>query len=279
MSATDNDSGLVLTGVYAGYGGGDVLKGISFSVPFGALTCVVGPNGAGKSTMLAVISGVLRPRAGEVFFADRRLTGRAPHEALQLGVCHIPQRHSLFPDMTVRENLELGGVTLRNRHLVRERREVLEERFSLLRQRAHDQAGRLSGGQQRLVEIARSLMLHPRLLILDEPSLGLEPRLASDVYHTIRDLHAAGTTILLVEQNVRIGLGLATHGVVLEGGRVRLEGSGPSILANPEISALFLGGHAGRSTVSVFAPRPAGAVSPLRLRRDGPGIAAPKSGT
>jgi branched-chain amino acid transport system ATP-binding protein len=242
--AANVEPGLVLNAVHAGYGGGDVLKGISFSVPRGALTCMVGPNGAGKSTALAVISGVLRPRSGEVSFAGQRLTGRATHEALRLGVCHVPQRRSLFPLMTVRENVELGGITLRDRRSVRTRREALEERFPLLRERAQERANALSGGQQRLVEIARSLMLQPTLMILDEPTIGLEPRLAREVYRTIRDLHLSGMTILLVEQNVRIGLGIATHGVVLEGGRIRLEGTGDSILANPEISRLFLGGHA-----------------------------------
>jgi branched-chain amino acid transport system ATP-binding protein len=146
--------------------------------------------------------------------------------------------------MTVRENLDLGGITLRDRRSVRTRREALEERFPLLSERAHERANALSGGQQRLVEIARSLMLQPKLMILDEPTIGLEPRLAREVYRTIRDLHRSGMTILLVEQNVRIGLGIATHGVVLEGGRIRLEGTGDAILANPEISRLFLGGHA-----------------------------------
>jgi branched-chain amino acid transport system ATP-binding protein len=249
VSAEDAGPGLVLQDVFAGYGGGDVLKGISLAVPHSALTCMVGPNGAGKSTLLAVISGVLRPRSGTVSFAGQRLTGRATHEVLRLGISHVPQRRSLFPLMTVRENVELGGVTLRDRRLVRMRREALEERFPMLSQRAHERANGLSGGQQRLVEIARSLMLQPKLMILDEPTIGLEPRLAREVYHTIRDLHNAGMTILLVEQNVRIGLGMATHGVVLESGRIRLEGSGSSILANPEISGLFLGGHAGRSNV------------------------------
>jgi ABC-type branched-subunit amino acid transport system ATPase component len=249
VSGEDASPGLVLQDVFAGYGGGDVLKGISFAVPHGALTCMVGPNGAGKSTVLAVISGVLRPRSGTVSFAGQRLTGRATHEVLQLGISHVPQRRSLFPLMTLRENVELGGVTLRDRRLVRMRREALEERFPMLSQRAHERANGLSGGQQRLVEIARSLMLQPKLMILDEPTIGLEPRLAREVYHTIRDLHMSGMTILLVEQNVRIGLGMATYGVVLESGRIRLEGSGSSILANPEISGLFLGGHSGRSNV------------------------------
>jgi branched-chain amino acid transport system ATP-binding protein len=241
----------VLDGVHAGYGGGDVLKGISFAVPHGALTCIVGPNGAGKSTVLAVISGVLRPRAGDIYFEGHRLTGRSTRETLQLGLSHVPQRRSLFPHMTVRENIELGGITLSDRRLVQTRRAMLEERFPMLRQRAHERANALSGGQQRLVEIARSLMLEPKLMILDEPTIGLEPRLAREVYDAIRSLHAAGVTILLVEQNVRIGLGIATHGIVLENGMIRLEGTGQSILANPEIGALFLGGRAARSSVPI----------------------------
>jgi branched-chain amino acid transport system ATP-binding protein len=148
--------------------------------------------------------------------------------------------------MTVRENLDLGGLILRDRALVARRRLDLEERFPLLRERTNDPAGSLSGGQQRLVEIARALMLEPKLMILDEPSAGLEPRLARFVYEILDQMRDSGRTILLVEQNVRAGLGIATHAVVLEGGRVRIEGTGRELLDNPTIAALFLGGHLAR---------------------------------
>ncbi len=234
---------LILTDVYAGYGGGDVLKGLSLTVQAGSLTCVVGPNGAGKSTLLAVVSGLIRPRQGRMMFGGRQVAGASARHIINLGVCQVPQARSLFPHMTVRENMELGGIALHDRSLARRRRIDLEQRFPLLRERAREAAGNLSGGQQRLVEIARSLMLAPKLLVLDEPSAGLEPRIASEVYATIEALHAAGTTILLVEQNVRAGLGLATHGIVLEGGRVRETGSGASLLQDGTLAALYLGGR------------------------------------
>lgn len=234
---------LILTDVYAGYGGGDVLKGLSLTVQAGSLTCVVGPNGAGKSTLLAVVSGLIRPRLGRIMFGSRQMTGASARQIINLGVCQVPQARSLFPHMTVRENMELGGITLHDRSLARRRRADLEQRFPLLRERAREAAGNLSGGQQRLVEIARSLMLAPKLLVLDEPSAGLEPRIASEVYATVEALHEGGTTILLVEQNVRAGLSLATHGIVLEGGRVRQTGSGASLLQDGTLASLYLGGR------------------------------------
>jgi ABC-type branched-subunit amino acid transport system ATPase component len=237
MSSCD----LLLGDVFAGYGGGDVLKGVTLAVPQGSVTCIVGPNGAGKSTLLAVVSGLLTPRAGTVTLGGTSLVGRSPREILGLGICQVPQARSLFPSMTVRENLELGGLSLRDRALVKRRREELEGLFPLLGARAHEHAGSLSGGQQRLVEIARALMLDPKVIVLDEPSAGFEPRLARTIYGTIEQMTDAGRTVLLVEQNVRAGLRIATHAVVLESGRVRLEGKGTELLDNPAIGALFLG--------------------------------------
>jgi branched-chain amino acid transport system ATP-binding protein len=239
-------TGLQLDGVCAGYGGADVLRGVGLTVRPESLTCIVGPNGAGKSTLLAVVSGLLRPRVGTVTFDGVSLARLSPREILELGICQIPQARSIFPRMTVRENLDLGGLILRDRALVARRRLDLEERFPLLRERTNDPAGSLSGGQQRLVEIARALMLEPKLMILDEPSAGLEPRLARFVYEILDQMRESGRTILLVEQNVRAGLGIATHAVVLEGGRVRIEGTGRELLDNPTIAALFLGGHLAR---------------------------------
>ena len=240
-------AGLQLDAVCAGYGGADILKDVAFTVRPESLTCIVGPNGAGKSTLLAVVSGLLRPRVGTVTFNGVSLARRSPREILELGICQIPQARSIFPRMTVRENLELGGLILRDRALVARRRLELEERFPLLRERTDEAAGSLSGGQQRLVEIARALMLDPNLMILDEPSAGLEPRLARFVYETLEQMRESGRTILLVEQNVRAGLGIATHAVVLEGGRVRIEGTGRELLEDPTIAALVLGGHLARS--------------------------------
>jgi ABC-type branched-subunit amino acid transport system ATPase component len=233
---------LEVAGVFAGYGGDDVLRGVSVQVMQGGITCVVGPNGAGKSTLLATISGLLRPRLGEITLHGERLTGRTPRQILRNGVVQVPQNHSLFREMTVRENIRLGGYILRERGLADRRFAGVLEMFPQVNDWLDQKAGALSGGQQRLVEFARSLMLDPRLVILDEPSMGLAPRVLKSVFDAIRMMHAQGKTILLVEQNARAGLRLSTHGVVLENGRVRLSGTGQEVLEHPEIGALYLGG-------------------------------------
>jgi branched-chain amino acid transport system ATP-binding protein len=233
---------LDVRGIVVGYGGGDVLRGVSLQVMPGGITCVVGPNGAGKSTLLATISGLLRPRLGEVTLDGERLTGKTPREVLHAGVVQVPQNHSLFREMTVRENISLGGYILRERGLVERRFAGVLEMFPQVTDWLDKKAGSLSGGQQRLVEFARSLMLDPKLVILDEPSMGLAPKVLKSVFDAVRMMHAQGKTILLVEQNARAGLRLSTHGVVLENGLVRLAGTGKEVLEHPEIGALYLGG-------------------------------------
>ncbi|MGH9098999.1 MAG: ABC transporter ATP-binding protein, partial [Acidimicrobiales bacterium] len=192
--------------VCAGYGGGDVLHGVSFDVPIGGLTCVVGPNGAGKSTLLGTVSGIVRTRLGEVVFDGKSLRGLSSRQRLERGIVQVPQNHSLFREMTVRENVELGGFILRSRALVQERYAQVAEMLPVVATRAKDKAGSLSGGQQRLVEFARCLMLDPVLVVLDEPSMGLDPRTRRTVFETVRSMHRSGRTILLVEQNARAGL-------------------------------------------------------------------------
>ncbi|MBV9380625.1 MAG: ABC transporter ATP-binding protein [Streptosporangiaceae bacterium] len=233
---------LVVSGVVAGYGGGDVLRGVSFEVPQGAITCVVGPNGAGKSTLMATISGLLRPRLGSVTLHGEPLTGRSPRQILNMGVVQVPQNHSLFKDMTVRENIDLGGYILSDRALAARRMKAVFEMFPQVAGWAGMKAGSLSGGQQRLVEFARALMLEPKLILLDEPSMGLAPKILKSVFAAVRQMNANGTTILLVEQNARAGLRLSTRGVVMENGTVRLSGTGREVLEHPEIGALYLGG-------------------------------------
>jgi len=232
---------LEFDGVVAGYGGGDVLKGVAFSVEEGGITCVVGPNGAGKSTLLATVSGVLRARLGRIAFRGRDLVGLRPKQILALGIVQVPQNHSLFPEMTVRENVEIGGFTLRDKALVARRLTEIEELFPIVQERAKEKAGSLSGGQRRLIEFARSLMLDPSLIVLDEPSMGLDPKTRRVVFETVRLLNQQGRTILLVEQNARAGLKLSTQGVVLENGTVRLVGTGREVLEHPDIGALYLG--------------------------------------
>ncbi len=233
---------LKLHNLVAGYDGSDVLKGVDLEVEPGSVTCIVGPNGAGKSTVLRVISGLLKPRQGEVAFNGQAIGGLKPRQILSLGIVQVPQNHSLFPDISVRENVRLGAFMLKDSALVQRRLNEVEELFPVVKERAKDKAGSLSGGQQRLVEFARCLMLDPVLILLDEPSMGLDPRTLKQVFDTIKLMHDTGRTILLVEQNVRTGLGISTHGIVMESGQVRLEGTHTEILNNPQISHLYLGG-------------------------------------
>jgi ABC-type branched-subunit amino acid transport system ATPase component len=235
---------LELSGVRAGYGGGDILQGVDLAVEQGSLSCIVGPNGAGKSTVLRVISGLLRPSAGSVRFRGESLVGLSPRAILRRGIVQVPQERSLFPTMSVWENVRLGAYSLRDRGLIEKRMQLVCETFPLVAERRREPAASLSGGQQKIVELARALMLDPALLILDEPSMGLDPKTRSLVFKTIRTMNESGRTLLLVEQNARSGLGIATRGVVMESGRVRLEGPGPEVLNNPEIGRLYLGATA-----------------------------------
>ncbi|HUX50639.1 MAG TPA: ABC transporter ATP-binding protein [Spirochaetia bacterium] len=238
---------LELNEVVAGYDGGDVLKGVNLEVEKGSITCIVGPNGAGKSTVLRVISGLLKPRKGYVSFNDTAIGGLSPRQILSRGVAQVPQNHSLFPDINVRENVKMGGYMLTDSALVEERLRNVEELFPIVRERAKDKAGSLSGGQQRLVEFARSLMLDPELILLDEPSMGLDPKTLKQVFDTVKLMQQAGRTILLVEQNVRAGLAIASRGIVMESGKVRLAGTHEEILDNPQIANLYLGGSLSRA--------------------------------
>lgn len=238
-----------------------MLKGVGLTVTEGSITCVVGPNGAGKSTLLKVVSGLINPRAGRVLFRDRDLTHAPPRKIVLSGIVQVIQSRGIFPEMTVRENVEIGAFVVKDRALVRRRLAEVAEQFPIVRDRASERAGALSGGQQRTVEFARALMLDPALVVLDEPSAGLDPRAARDMYENVRHLHASGRTVLLVEQNVRAGLELATHGIVMESGRIRLTGTGAQVLAHPEMRALYLGG----TTETAAAPL-SGAVTSLDER-------------
>lgn len=245
---------LQLSGVVAGYGGGAVLQGVDLTCAPGSITCVVGPNGAGKSTVLRVVSGLLRPTEGSVTLGDIRLSGRTPAEILRHGITQVPQSQALFPSMTVRENVLMGGFLIRrDKKLLASRLAAVEERVPLVADRCADKAGNLSGGQRRMVEIARAMMLDPSVVLLDEPSLGLDPRSLAAVAELVNRLHDDGISVLLVEQNVRLGLGLATHGVVMEGGKVRLTGTAKEVLNHPEIASLYLGGTSATTATATAA--------------------------
>ncbi|MFQ5813130.1 MAG: ABC transporter ATP-binding protein [Anaerolineae bacterium] len=232
-----------LQDVVAGYGSGeDILKSVSLEVEQGELVCLIGPNGAGKSTVLRAITGLIRPRAGRVLFQGKDITGLRPDQVLGHGICMVPQGHSVFPEMSVWENLLMGAYTLNDRRVIQERLERVHEIFPLLQERRNERAGQLSGGQQKMVEMGRALMLEPSLMLLDEPSLGLEPRLSRAVFEKIKEVNDSGTSMLIVEQNARRGLEIADRGYVLELGQVRLEGEGQGMLEDPEIKRLYLGG-------------------------------------
>ncbi len=256
---------LELEGVVAGYGGARVLQGVDLKVRAGSITCIVGPNGAGKSTLLKTVSGVCRVLQGRVVLRGRTAAGGAPApgragrggapgdvselhrltpaQILARGVAQVPQQNALFPSLSVKENVLMGAYILRRQPaLVRRRYREVEDIIPLVRDRASDKAGNLSGGQRRAVEFARSLMLDPLLVLLDEPSLGLDQGSLKQVWRLIADMRDRGCSVLLVEQNVRLGLGAADDGVVMESGRVRLCGSAGDVLANPEIADLYLGG-------------------------------------
>ena len=232
---------ILLKGVVAGYGFGDVLRGLDLEVEAGKITCLIGPNGAGKSTVLRAVSGLLRPRQGSILLGDREIAGLSPRRLLELGVMHVPQERSLFPLMTVWENLLMGGYIRRKGSVVRARAEELAERFPLIAERRHERAGSLSGGEQKTVEIARALMLEPKVLLVDEPSIGLAPKARAEVFATLASLSNDGWTILLVEQNARAGLAIAHQGAVMDAGVVRLAAPSAELLRDPRVAELYLG--------------------------------------
>jgi branched-chain amino acid transport system ATP-binding protein len=233
---------LRLEGVVAGYGRGDILRGIDLELEQGTITCLVGPNGAGKSTVLKTLSGLLRPREGTIVLAGEEITRCSPADLLARGIVHVAQERSLFPLMTVWDNLLMGGHILRDGPLVRSRAAAIAERFELVRDRRDERAGALSGGQQKLVEIARALMLEPRLILMDEPTMGLDPKARHLMFEMVAQLNDEGRTVLLVEQNARAGLAIAHHGAVLDNGCVALTGPGKSLLDDPRVAELYLGG-------------------------------------
>jgi ABC-type branched-subunit amino acid transport system ATPase component len=232
-----------IEGVFGGYGGLDILSDFRIDVPTGSINCIVGPNGAGKSTVLKTVSGVLRPRLGSILIDGVELVGMSPTDILRRGIVQVPQRHGLFAGLSVRNNVLMGAYVARKqgrRHL-EARYEELAGMFPVIAQRAGEKAGSLSGGQRRMVEFARAMMLEPTVVLLDEPTLGLDPISRAIIHQSTRTMNEAGVTILMVEQNVRFGLSLADDVTVMSAGSVVLDGSAADIEKHPDLMGLFFG--------------------------------------
>jgi branched-chain amino acid transport system ATP-binding protein len=232
---------LTLKSVQACYGRLPVLKGISLHVRPGEVVTLIGGNGAGKSTTLSTICGLLPARQGAIEFAGRDLTRLAAERIVTLGLALVPEGRRVFRTLSVTANLELGAFHRRDKGEVRRDLEEIRERFPILKERAHQAAGTLSGGEQQILVIGRALMARPRLLMLDEPSMGLAPRMVTQVYDILAELKAAGTTLLLVEQNARAALKVADRGYVLETGRIILDGTAADLREDPEVQRAYLG--------------------------------------
>ena len=238
--------------VFAGYAsGGDILQGVSLTIEKGDYVCIIGPNGAGKSTLMRLIGGQLAPRVGRVKFEGRDIGGRRADLIFRDGIVTVPQGRNTFPDMTVWENMLMGGYSIGSRQVLRERIDHVVKLLPVVAEKRHVRAGLLSGGQQKQVEIARAMLVEPKLLILDEPTMGLEPRIARAVLDRVARLCAEGTTILLVEQNARLGLAAAKRGMVLELGRIKLYGKGAELLNDPEVGRLYLGAESGERKMGI----------------------------
>jgi branched-chain amino acid transport system ATP-binding protein len=231
---------LALEGLHAGYGAIRAVRGISLDVEDGETVCLIGSNGAGKSTTLRAISGLVRAIAGSVRFRDRDVTNMAPHRIAEAGIAHVPEGRGIFARLTVTENLAMGAYLRRGPEVAGDLERTFEM-FPRLRERAHQTAGTLSGGEQQMLAIGRALMARPRLLLLDEPSMGLSPILTQAIFERIREINREGTTILLVEQNATSALAISNRGYVIESGEIVLSGTGAALAANDRVRRAYLG--------------------------------------
>ena len=232
---------LKVDGIHVYYGSIHAVKGVSFEVGEGEIVTLIGANGAGKSTVLNTVSGLLHPRTGSVCFMDQDLRGVPPHKVVERGLAQVPEGRRIFLQMTVEENLEMGAYTQPKSSVAPGVADVYK-RFPRLEERRSQVAGTLSGGEQQMLAMGRALMSQPKLLMLDEPSMGLAPLLVEQIFEIIRELHAAGTTILLVEQNAQAALSVADRAYVLETGRVSLSGTGAELMASDQVRRAYLGG-------------------------------------
>jgi branched-chain amino acid transport system ATP-binding protein len=232
---------LEVEGLAVAYGRVQAIRGVSFTVPEGAIVSLIGANGAGKTTTLAAISGLAPARAGRIRFHGEEITRLAPHQIVRRGIVQVPEGRQVIAYLTVEENLELGAYQRRDHAAIRADIAGMFERFPVLRERRRVPAGSLSGGEQQMLAIARALMAKPRLLLLDEPSMGLAPLLVNEIFRILAEVHAGGMTILLVEQNARKALAVSDHAYVLETGRVILDGPGPALAHDERVLTAYLG--------------------------------------
>jgi branched-chain amino acid transport system ATP-binding protein len=233
---------LTLDDVVAGYGKMTILQGTSFAVPRGTITTVIGPNGAGKSTVFKTVFGMLAARSGRIVFEGGEITNLQPRDLLARGISYVPQGRNIFPELSVRHNLELGAVMAPKDSDLAGRMDAAMDRFPMLRRKADSQASTLSGGEQKVLEIARALLLEPKLMMIDEPSIGLSPLMVNELFATLTEMRGRGITVLMIEQNAKRALEISDQGIVLELGRTRITDTAPAILADPRIGQLFLGG-------------------------------------
>jgi branched-chain amino acid transport system ATP-binding protein len=232
---------LEIKNIDVSYGDVQVIWGLSFGVKQGEVVALIGANGAGKSTNLKTISGILRPSKGEILFENQPIHQIEPFHLIEMGIAHVPEARRLFVEMTVEENLDMGSLKGAARKERAKTKEMIFKMFPRLRERQYQPAGTLSGGEQQMVAIARGLMSKPKLLMLDEPSLGLAPILVREIFNVIKRIREEGMTVLIVEQNVKQTLTIADRAYVLENGRVTLEGTGADLLNNPHVQAAYLG--------------------------------------
>jgi len=233
---------LEATDIYAGYGKIEVLHGASIRAAAGEIICIIGPNGSGKSTLLKTVFGLIKPTRGTVSFDGADITRLDPEQKVPLGIAFIPQGRNVFPSLTVRENLEMGGTVLNDAKAVRLAIEEAVEAYPLLKGKIRERAGNLSGGEKQILSLARADMVKPGLILMDEPSIGLSPRMIDEVYAKIMEINRRGTTFAIVEQNARKALSIAHRGYVLDLGQTRLEDTGAGLLDNEEVKKLYLGG-------------------------------------
>jgi len=234
---------LELKDLHGGYGKITILNGVSFSIPKGTITTVIGPNGAGKSTVFKAIFGLLNIHSGQILLDGKDVTRNTPRQMIANGVTYVPQGRNVVPQLSVYHNLELGGITSPDPAKVRARIEQVMDQFPMLRQFRDRKAVELSGGQQKQLEVARALLLDPKLILIDEPSIGLSPNLVQEVFQTLIRLRDQGVTILMVEQNAKAALAMSDYGLVLELGQTRMHDEASKLLADPRVGQLFLGGH------------------------------------